>query len=171
MIKDMKVISRQDMENVVRFHSNNVVKPRSIGNFPTKDWYLISIHGGDELIDNEVWRILRKAGCTNYLSLWFDDITKEGKDINGVPYKLFDNDQAKKIVDFVDIIQNNEKDCSLVAHCHAGISRSGAVGEFVCHYCNLDYSKFRAEHPHIMPNPTVLSLLKKQAKIIPFLNK
>ena len=93
------------------------------------------------------------------LSLNFWDIDRKSSP-NGL---LFHKGQAKKVVDFIDDIQKENDDSILVAHCHAGISRSGAVGTFACDYCGLDYDEFLSENKYIMSNPHVLKMLATQS--------
>jgi predicted protein tyrosine phosphatase len=58
------------------------------------------------------------------LFLVFHDLDKPIKD-----YKIFDKEQAKQIIKFVDKVANDI--LILVVHCDAGVSRSAAVAKFV----------------------------------------
>ena len=71
------------------------------------------------------------------------------------------------MVDFLDVIQKDEEDSILVAHCAAGISRSGAIGTFACDYCGLDYNEFIGSNSNIMANPHVLRVLSNVAGMTP----
>jgi len=41
----------------------------------------------------------------------------------------------------------------------AGVSRSGAVGEFVNGYAQGDWARFKRDNPQILPNGRVLRML------------
>jgi predicted protein tyrosine phosphatase len=91
-----------------------------------------------------------------FLALQFDDIEKpmsyKGRDLI-----LFTEAQAKQIVAFLDEIKDTHP--LLLCSCDAGISRSGAVGEFACDYLGLDKNKFYAHNPFIHPNIHVKTML------------
>ena len=97
----------------------------------------------------------------NVLNLLFEDITEDvmtktmGKD---VLMKAFTKDQGKKIVEFLEKHKDKE---SLIVHCAAGISRSGAVGTFAAEYYDLNYSDFKKDNPHIHPNSLVITTLRR----------
>ena len=136
-------------------------------NFPHKNelWNLISIYGcGDpELLTQKTKNIFSEIGCRHFLSLDFWDITPEwfiGKDKSiSNDAILFDRSHASQILAFLRKIQKEKEDSVLVLHCHAGISRSGAIATFSCDYCGLDYNKFIKKNNHIMANPYVLEVL------------
>ena len=142
-------------------------------NFPYVDqpWNLISIYGDDgKYLVPSVKKTLREMRCRHFLSLNFWDITDS--QYNRVKKKhsgaiLFNKDQAQQVVDFIDVIQSEEEESALVAHCSAGISRSGAVGVFACDYCKLDYNKFMKDNPYLMANQHVLRLLRETAGMTP----
>lgn len=101
----------------------------------------------------------------NVLNLRFDDINQdelkipiigEGESIA----KGISKEQARDIVDFV--LDNKDKDFHV--HCHAGISRSGAVGSFIAQILHHDTREFFAQHPHIHPQQRVLRMLKEEAR-------
>ncbi len=50
----------------------------------------------------------------------------------------------------------------MIVHCAAGVSRSGAVGLFVRDYFSLDYSEFKRQNPHIVPNLWVSKVLREE---------
>lgn len=52
----------------------------------------------------------------------------------------------------------------MIVHCHAGVSRSGAVATFSCDYCGLDYNEFIKGNRFIMANPHVLDVLRKKTR-------
>lgn len=92
----------------------------------------------------------------NLLCLTVDDIVWK---IRGMV--LFNKDHANRIWDFIEC-----GELPVIIHCHAGISRSGAVGEVLNWYFNCylqqnydDFAAFYREHPNIEPNPHIRSVL------------
>jgi len=163
MIKKVQVFDRSSIQYII--------KKMSLP-FSCKHWYLISIYGDDGvLIDNDTSKSLKDLGCTGFLSLDFWDITdvqynawkvKWPNDRHTKSAKLFSIEQAKQIVKFLDWAQEDFMDSVLVAHCTAGISRSGAVATFANDYCNLDYKNFLVDNPLLYPNVFGNILLDKK---------
>ena len=98
--------------------------------------------------------------------LYLDDLEKDleipligtnKKDI----YKAMTYEQA---LDLFDFIKSNIDKKTCLVHCHAGVSRSGAVGLFINEYLGQNEERFRVLHPNIAPNPHILSLLRKARK-------
>lgn len=80
---------------------------------PSKNVSVISIRDPGEVVSN-------LAGWEKVLSIECHDI-----DCAVEGFKLFSNDQAAQIIDFI-------KDSNFILiHCHAGVSRSGAVAKFI----------------------------------------
>lgn len=77
---------------------------------------------------------------------------------------MFDETQAAEILDFIKAI-DPDKD-SLLIHCHAGISRSSAVGYFIMDYFNLNYDKFCRDNPYICPSQHILKTLRKVNELV-----
>ena len=153
MIKEVKVFSRFHMKSFATY-----------GTIPLKfkKWYLISINDGNKLLNEERTTAFKYMGCLGSISLNFADITKEVYDRVKKKHPdavLFNNEHAKKIVSFIKRAHNSKHEVTLVAHCHAGISRSGATGTFACDYCGLDYNKFIRSNPNIFANQYILQLL------------
>jgi predicted protein tyrosine phosphatase len=101
----------------------------------------------------------------NVLVLKFDDISEDIE----VPIvrpsgtimlllKAFNTEQAKQIIDFLGANRHKE---TLLIHCHAGVSRSGAVATFANDYYMQDYNAFKADNPYILPNPHILQVLNR----------
>lgn len=156
MIKKIQVFSRRAMEDTA-----DQRRPF----FPY--WYLISIYGDDKVFatDGRI-PVLASMGCKNVCSLDFWDITD--KDYSEVKrfyseVTLFSENQAKQVIDFLDLAQKDPEDSVLVVHCTAGISRSGAVATFACDYCGLSYNEFMKANPFIYANPFVLRTLRRVA--------
>lgn len=96
----------------------------------------------------------------NVLVLFFDDVEEDVcVSLNGknIIVKAFTSEQAVELLSFLRK-QGDKKKC--IVHCAAGISRSGAVGEFVNDYLGGDWYKFKKNNPYIHPNGLVLRTLK-----------
>lgn len=106
---------------VIRFVSRAVVQALP----GRKDWAVISIS------DKEQGPAQLLEGWGPVLRLEFLDIDAEQGD--GV---LFDKLMAKQILDFAD--EAFASGMSLLVHCHAGLSRSGAVAVFLGGVHKLD---------------------------------
>lgn len=161
MIKNIKVFSRHTMEG---FISNNGL------NFPFDYWYLISIHSGDILVSPTARQLLKNIGCQSLISMNFWDVTPEDKHTllkKDLDVIIFEDSHALKIIKFIDRVQKDSKDSTLIVHCHAGISRSGAVGTFACDYCGLNYNEFIKENYYVQPNSHILRTLRSVAKMTP----
>ena len=108
---------------------------------------------------------------SNVLRLAFADIETEKPVIIEYKSKVKDSgkqllivnpitsEQAEEMFDFIDKIKKGERPVTLVVHCHAGVSRSAAVGEFAVKYLGGDYEAFRKQHPNILPNILVTKKL------------
>jgi len=171
MIAEVRVLNRYTVQNIIKTKGSN---------FPYKGqaWDLISINDDpdDLVVTKSSAQLLADIGCRKTISLNFADITaehyKEMKDhyeANGQACNaiLFNEDHAKEIVQFVKDVHADKESVVLVAHCYAGISRSGAVGTFANDYAQLDYQKFMDLNPYIMSNPHILSLLRRKADMTP----
>lgn len=72
---------------------------------------------------------------------------------------MFTADQAEQIVQFCN--RNKDKQ-EIYIHCAGGISRSGAVGEFVNDNWSEDsYQDFKLRNHSIYPNVYVLRVLRQ----------
>ncbi len=173
MINEVKVYSRYHIENFVRNGGLNFP-------YTNRPWYLISIYSED--MDIFLTKYNKKAikdmGCKQALSLKFWDITdKQAKEFKSKDLYdnavLFNIQQAELIIGFIlSSNQDDESDGVLVIHCDAGISRSGACGTFAVDFLNLDYESFIKKNNYLMPNPYILRVLRKTARMTPqFLEK
>jgi predicted protein tyrosine phosphatase len=129
-------------------------------------WSLISVYSrrNEEVLTKSNLKKLEKIGCNNTLSMLFSDIDND-KDL--IYYTLFKDEihiftekQAMDIIKFIDMVDKQE-DQVLIVHCNAGVSRSGAIGTFVCEYLALDYNNFKRENKHILPNLSILKTLRR----------
>lgn len=91
-----------------------------------------------------------KEDHSNVLNLFFDDVTQDYKQYEkseqeGYNFKNFTAKRDLKAIsdrDAISILEFLEKnmDCpSLIVHCSAGISRSGAVGLFINDFMKQNY--------------------------------
>lgn len=98
----------------------------------------------------------------NFLNLTFDDVdaTMDNLPDLGQLTKpiVFNKTHASQIKAFID---NNLDKTHLYVHCTMGKCRSGAVGECICDYFNLDYFEFKRQNPQIQPNVHVKLTLNK----------
>ena len=142
----IKVIPRIAMDNIV-------YDPDKV-----KNYHIISIYGqGMSKIEID---------SNDFLQLNFDDITdKEYQQcFESIPgLRLFNKDHANKIIKYVEKLMVIKDKKMLLVNCHAGISRSGAVGKFANEIINEDnkdhYDKFYELNPSIGPNNYVYNLL------------
>lgn len=162
MIKNIKVYPRYLIESYIEKEGTN---------FPFSNWYLISIYGHDyPLLTKANEKIMKNFGLLNSMQFEFWDINEQLYKSIKSRYPdavLFNEDIASDIVNFIKTINTHTKDSTLVIHCSAGISRSGAVGTFACDYYGLDYNNFIKSNPYIKANQYVLSLLRKVSGTFP----
>jgi rhodanese-related sulfurtransferase len=106
--------------------------------------------GWDDILWLQFWDAIRGEGLAASLA---------GYDIERAPSEM----DAQRIYDFIC----DNKDKNIYAHCEAGISRSGAVREF------LERMGWEVGHPHwqIHPNQTVLSDLQMIQRELGLLDK
>jgi len=146
MIK-IYVMSKVQMKDFIEF---NKLNDENI-EYQT-DIAIISINDNS----NSFWGIpFFNVDHLNVLNLKFDDVDVDIKEC-----KAFTREQALKTIDFLSS-QKNRK--TLLIHCAAGISRSGAIGQFAIHYLNGDKEHFRLKNSHILPNNKVLRELNNIA--------
>jgi predicted protein tyrosine phosphatase len=96
------------------------------------------------------------------LTLQFDDVDPgqiSSEYIAGHNLKAMDEVQARRIIIFLMDMRRNCGDWELYIQCSAGISRSGAVALFARDLFNMNIKRFRADNPHILPNPHVYNKL------------
>ncbi len=99
----------------------------------------------------------------NVLNLFFDDVKNdlEISPTNSGKTRAFTEEDAKRVVKFLD---NNKNVKVLLVHCAAGISRSGAIGQFALDYLNGDKEYFKINNKHILPNAEVLRILNNYVR-------
>jgi predicted protein tyrosine phosphatase len=108
------------------------------------------------ITDNESVSIFN-SNHSNVLLLKVLDINKEILDVRrNKILKPMTTEQGLNIIDFID----SNRDRNFIVHCLAGVSRSGAVGQFIQEYLGLDYDEFVKHNPNILPNRYILNLLR-----------
>ena len=137
------VLSKKDFDNLMAY--NNITNDNVED---IKDVFFISIHYTGT--DSSTYYFENKS---NVKVMVFDDCSF--KHNHEVPMT---EEQAIELLDFIDEHVDKEE---CIVHCAAGISRSGAVGTFICDYTDTDFNVFIQNNPQIHPNPLVLNLLKK----------
>lgn len=146
-----------------RFHADLLVQ--GMEKPPSDYWYLISIYSWPDppLIHEWSLKMAQSAGCKNHLSISFGDLTPEtlATAKKAYPYAakhftLFNKNHAKSIISFANKIQADENEGDLIVHCHAGISRSGAVAMFVHNRTGVEFYD-----TEIRPNPYITKLLEE----------
>lgn len=114
----------------------------------------------------------------NILKLNFDDVAERDMGGWGNIFEesniFFNEEHAKAIHKFIEPISADDKRMFFV-HCDAGVSRSGAVGMLLNEWFNkflkvnrIDDEAFKMNNGHILPNPLVVRILKKELFGLPF---
>lgn len=67
--------------------------------------------------------------------------------------------QAEKIISFINMLVNDDKEWKLMINCSAGICRSGAVGQFAQAFSTMSDAHFASVNMHIKPNMWNFNLL------------
>jgi predicted protein tyrosine phosphatase len=78
-------------------------------------------------------------------------------------YPSMSADDAVAVVNALKRWHESDLRGNLIVHCHAGISRSGALGTFANELLGLNIEQFRKEHPWVDPQPYMLSSLRVTA--------
>jgi len=137
---------------------------------PSEPWTLISIvTTADEILLNpDVIHDLgpHLRGAQSYL---FADTTPSRyaryDDEIKAKIRLFSEKQAHAIVSLIDTVRGKIE--TLIVHCDAGVSRSGAVGLWANDYLGLKYADFKRQNPHVIPNAYVMSMLRTASGMNP----
>jgi predicted protein tyrosine phosphatase len=72
---------------------------------------------------------------------------------------LFSAPEARRMLSFIQMAHADPRRGLLAVHCHAGVSRSGAVVTFAQEAYRLDKDMFEMMNDGIIPNKFVLRLL------------
>jgi len=163
MISEVKVLSRREMDDI----AENPYRFLFYGD----NWGVISIYTDGEYLTPDTRNKLKEFNCLHALSLNFWDVTdtdyeKVKKTHPGVI--LFNDDHANQVIEAVKVMQDDEREMVCVVHCDAGVSRSGAIGEFATDFCKLDYHRFKDKNPCICPNSFIRSKLMRISGLCPY---
>jgi predicted protein tyrosine phosphatase len=99
----------------------------------------------------------------NVLHIIFDDVDEViqvAEEVDGREYIAvvpMTEEQGEQIVSFV---RAHEDKKAFVTHCAAGISRSGAVAQFIMEYFGGSYADYKGFNPHTMPNARIRRILR-----------
>ena len=135
---------------VPKFYFNDIIVP-NICDY--KDTFFISILDPDEEYSKFEPFF---EDSSNYITFKFVDIDKP------IGYKWLDDNifTEKMADDMIDFILSNKHMKHCIVHCSAGVSRSGAVGEFINDIFKYkSYIEFKRDNPNICPNLLVKKLL------------
>lgn len=144
---------------------NDIVKERNITDNNVKEWKnqaFIEVQGEEDIKSNEELAFHFKQNHPNVLRLMFDDCDedKEIMDLSGNSKGLWirtiNKEQTVELHKFI----NNNKDKNFIIHCHAGVSRSGAIAQYVCEVKDIPLEIFQQMNPYVLPNRRVLSELR-----------
>ena len=136
-------------------------------------WNLISIHSDKEGVSGPLNSSrLYSFGMNKCLSLRFADVTGDEPFLHelkrlGRECVVFNEHHASAVVLFVDAIQDSPIKQTLVVHCDAGFSRSGAVGTYAALRCGIALDRFNSVNPFLSPNVHVLATLKRVSGMVP----
>ena len=152
-LKNIYIFSRREIENWIKELFCPYIESK---------WALISIWADSRLIELKTVPILEKLGCQANISVRFDDITADSPSVgqatqSGRKFILFDEVHARNIINFTNAVKG--KVVIIVVHCAAGVSRSGAVGLWMCRYLGLKESEYLFNNRGIMPNYYVINKL------------
>ena len=164
------VMSKRMFEDVMQ---RSGITDETVESWGDSGYYFISINDLeiDPELDKTDFRSHFSTNCSNVLRLAFADIETEKPVIIEYKSKVkdsgktllivnpFTDAQAEEVFDFIDKIKKGKRPVTLIVHCHAGVSRSAAVGEFAVKYLGGDYEAFRKMHPNILPNTLVTKKL------------
>lgn len=136
-----------------------------LASLPKADnYYLISINGSDEdLLTVSQIEKLKSKGFKDIVSFKFDDIGGDiwedivrRKNLDRNRFIEFNEDIASNMAEKF-IHDSNSEDELLVVHCHAGISRSGAIGAAFAYHFGITSDSFATMNPNIDPNKFILT--------------
>ena len=99
----------------------------------------------------------------NFLKVKMWDIEETLVADNG---RVFSKPSDKELDRIYEFIQQHKDKVRFVVHCSAGISRSGAVAEFIkeIHHENIDKEQYMKDNKYIQPNLYILKELRKRIK-------
>jgi len=144
-------IRKESFENIMKSNNldDNNIEDR-------KDVCLISITDPDE--SGKIYEYYFKQNHKNVLNLKFGDVDYDVTTKHGL-CNAMSKEQAHECYCF---IKENRHIKNWIVHCTMGISRSGAIAQFINDFLNGDNDQFKIDNPFISPNPCVSILLKRE---------
>ena len=145
MIQNVSITSRQNLLD--RMDNGTIARIN-------RPFILISIFGEEGPCIGDFNKVKLGENCKGVLELFFADVEpSDGFDTD----MLFREEHAFKIIEFVNRHKHNAN--HVIVHCMAGISRSGAVGQWIVDYLKLNKDHFKIANPWICPNAHVYMIL------------
>jgi predicted protein tyrosine phosphatase len=103
---------------------------------------------------------------SHLLNLTFCDIAPEDiPEAQRQRFPAMSPEDAGNVVGALRRWQEMDLRGNLIVQCHAGISRSGAVGSFANELFGLSSEQFQKQHPWVEPHPHVFNLLRMAADL------
>lgn len=156
----------------------NIIEVSRKDNVDLTKYAFIEIMGQQDLLTHH-WILKGPAhpfdmeASDNILQLCFDDVDEplaipilgELEDEREYNHVLPMNEhQAIIIINFVKLHQDKR---SFLVHCAAGVSRSGAVAQFIMEYFGGTHEEYKRLNPYTVPNQRILNILRKLAGLNP----
>lgn len=145
------VLSHKDFDT---FCHNNGYVDETVEKDDTKAF--ISIENTEECLkyylEDDESKHWFESDHPNVLNMDFDDLPCEHHDWHGHIFKGMSDEQADRMVEFIERNMEGEPRKDFIIHCRAGISRSQAVGMFLWafyqeyFYDNVRWSQNSSEH-------------------------
>jgi len=153
---EINVLSKNVFDNLMHEHKIN---DQTVSNYDNVFFISINDTKSSEYFEESWFR----KNHDNVMVLYFDDVESENETspTNSGKCTPFSNKMAKDLYMF---IKNNLEKNQCIVHCMAGISRSGAVGSFICDLTRSNRQKFLRDNPQIHPNARVLIMLNKEER-------
>ncbi len=145
---------------------NNMMKERGITDENVNEWKstaFIEIQARADIEDMPECDFYFKKDSDNVIRMEFDDTTKDfdhEEDGKIRKVRIITDEDAKRLAEFI----NNNIEKSFLVHCHAGVSRSGAVIKYIWEKKDLPLQELLDNNPYIHPNFEILSKLRKNEK-------
>ena len=148
MIFKVLVFSRSQVETGIQLFNKH-----NIG--------IISIHHPGKHLLDESFLTIKNIKHVPTISICVSDCSLKEYERCGDDVKnnliLFNDKLAKQIINFVNTYK--DKIDTLIVHCDAGESRSGAVGVWANRYLELDEKEFLENNKKIYPNSYIYNIL------------
>jgi predicted protein tyrosine phosphatase len=120
---------------------------------------IISIRDVNDMTTSDLFA-KRDSLMLHVLPLYFEDEDFDHtKDYPG--QGKFSAVQARRIIPFIRMLDESSEEFTLIVHCVAGISRSGAIGEVVADLIHMRYVDFKGENPQVIPNTSVKLMMRR----------